>query len=133
MWHQIIYGRWGVTLLESNIMRKHSLTEKVAKHLHKLLKKAGESVAICSAWFSGKCAWRQGAGWHDLRRERPFALHLMIIGDFSSLKNALKLKEWNKMCLWLMWHMCLPFEHFETLCQRLLGGKRHHLFSFFYS
>lgn len=34
--------RYGVTLLESYIMRKHSLTEKVANHLHKLLKKAGE-------------------------------------------------------------------------------------------
>lgn len=34
MWHQKIYGRCGVTLLESYVMRKHSLTEKLAKRTH---------------------------------------------------------------------------------------------------
>lgn len=38
MWHQIIYGRCRVTLLESYIMRKHSLTEKVAKHFAQITK-----------------------------------------------------------------------------------------------
>lgn len=71
--------RCGVTLLESYMIRRLSLTEKVAKPSHKLLKKAWESMAICLACFSIKCAWSQGAGRHDLKRKRHFVFHLMII------------------------------------------------------
>lgn len=143
---------WGYSSISIHlylsILRKHLLTEKVVRHLHKLLKKTGPSVQ------HGSHASVLGINRLDdmnFRRKKIFSLsfddyHLCLNQNKQKAKIATtkskqqknkQTKNWSKFNI--KW--CFPLvegiyrslsKTFHTLLQKTLRDKSHPLFPCFY-